>query len=143
MHPPKIRGKKTKAGNREITDLDDDVRFGDPENEIYDLSDVSGDEGAKGVAQTVLGAGRGVSPASPDASQHTDEDGEDDRENDDADTIQSGADALLASYSIAPVLIYLNLIDRISIKYRYYPRYGVYGAQGYRYLNLIVDISIK
>lgn len=38
---------------------------------------------------------------------------------------------------------YLNLIDRISIKYRYYPRYGVYGAQGYRYLNLIVDISIK
>ncbi|KAH8145633.1 uncharacterized protein LAJ45_10273 [Morchella importuna] len=95
MHPPKIRGKKTKAGNREITDLDDDVRFGDPENEIYDLSDVSGDDGAKGRPNGPRCWEGGVSPASPDASQHTDEDGEDDRENDDADTIQSGDDALL------------------------------------------------
>jgi hypothetical protein len=98
VRPPKIRKKRAKLGNREITDLDDDVRFNDPENEIYGISDVSDDE--EGAAGEASGARSGVSPApSEDISERIYDDEEeginDDDDDDDANMIQSGADALL------------------------------------------------
>ncbi|KAI5840828.1 hypothetical protein DFP73DRAFT_597296 [Morchella snyderi] len=93
VRPPKIRRKKAKLGNLPITDLDDDVRFGDPENEIYAISDVSdGEEGAdEAPGAPISSARRGASPASSDISEHI----VDDDVDDDEEVIQSGADALL------------------------------------------------
>lgn len=109
--PPKVRKKRSKARNRELGDLDDDVRFDDPEHVIYiNVTDGSDFEGgastAKNIAPTapnmatpVPNTERDVSPASSDISEPdgTEEEGEDDeKEVDHEDAIQSGTDALLA-----------------------------------------------
>ncbi|RPB14639.1 hypothetical protein P167DRAFT_604073 [Morchella conica CCBAS932] len=121
--PPKIRRKRSKAGNRELGDLGDDIRFGDLENELYDVTDNSDNERSASTAQNITpmapnmaeseaGGGamatpvpnteRDVSPASSEPAgteggEEEEEGGEEkgDKEEDDEDAIQSGADALL------------------------------------------------
>jgi hypothetical protein len=67
MRPPKIRKKKLKTGNLQQGDLDEDVRFSDPEHIIYDLTDDSDGEEASAAQivpyMSLPGADRAVSLA--------------------------------------------------------------------------------